>query len=577
MYPIQSQINKQHSYFLSNDNPLTDEQKATLLVEIILKGKENECNHFSINPQLKVSLSLKLTREPTSRELEAKIYSLALKCIKFFHLMDLGEALNYIIDKKTKTPKLAPHKKLFGLSIQALKFKQDGSQSLLINTSNVKSGTFNTVYPSTLLLSTMEWVALRALKQSYVLNENYHQTIGNKEVALHHHFQEKLLGIIGIKEIIDFTLSSSSTKQFYPYKGLVLQSCEGDLNHLLTHHSLSKLQLYDLALQLLETLSQLHTLPHLEKNKTSNQIGYTHGDLKPGNLLYYRHDERFILKLADFGAVEEINQRDIPLGTYSYQPPQTFLFGNKCGIEIDAWSTGLILFELKYGLLVNDFDLSLLYLKLEDQIKYLNILYLLPVGFLDSFPSSLLGAPDYIAQTNNMTILEASQLLERWQQAGLLSSDHYLNSFYTKSTFVEFFQKLHVLQNNAANQSVLSESAIQHYQFVLKQKNREVAIHKLLEWHAKSYFTHNSSSNFTADFFCYLKKSLHNYCIDVYLNYFYKQEFQPLYTVLKQNPEDPINQVIFSLLDLDLAKRTNCKIAYHFLKERKSKSIETCS
>ena len=87
--------------------------------------------------------------------------------------------------------------------------------------------------------------------------------------------------------------------------------------------------------QLLDGLNYVH-------NK-----GVTHRDLKPENLLY---DEKFNLKIADFGFAAPISGRDgsgycrTKLGTESYMAPEIHAKRPYSGASVDIFATAIILF-----------------------------------------------------------------------------------------------------------------------------------------------------------------------------------------------------------------------------------------
>jgi serine/threonine protein kinase len=87
--------------------------------------------------------------------------------------------------------------------------------------------------------------------------------------------------------------------------------------------------------QLIEGLSYVHS------------HGVTHRDLKPENLLY---DEKFNLKIADFGFAAPIQGRDgsgfckTKLGTESYMAPEIHAKRPYQGASVDLFAAAIILF-----------------------------------------------------------------------------------------------------------------------------------------------------------------------------------------------------------------------------------------
>ncbi len=94
-----------------------------------------------------------------------------------------------------------------------------------------------------------------------------------------------------------------------------------------------------------------------------HRVNYTHGDLKPENLLIYEKEQQSSLKLADFGKAKELNGDDTTIysGNLRYAPPEGMQ--SKKG---DVFGAALILIrDFEEGFLTTD-NPSLIDIKSED-------------------------------------------------------------------------------------------------------------------------------------------------------------------------------------------------------------------
>jgi len=89
-----------------------------------------------------------------------------------------------------------------------------------------------------------------------------------------------------------------------------------------------------------------------------HQIGYVHRDLKPENLLLSSRDANASIKLADFGFTSKMRENGLRsvVGTPPYMAPELVKLRSKdkkipsYGLEVDAWSIGIILYILLSGI-----------------------------------------------------------------------------------------------------------------------------------------------------------------------------------------------------------------------------------
>ena len=124
---------------------------------------------------------------------------------------------------------------------------------------------------------------------------------------------------------------------------IVMEKCDEDLESYMqkNKHGLSDYQIKGILLQLNEAFKIM-----LSKN-------IIHRDLKPQNiLLKYIPQNKFIVKIADFGLSREFNNKNFSThaGTPFYIAPEIANYkGNYTPIKCDLWAIGVIIYKLKFN------------------------------------------------------------------------------------------------------------------------------------------------------------------------------------------------------------------------------------
>eukprot|EP01080_Neovahlkampfia_damariscottae_P012745 gene12745-6937_t len=112
----------------------------------------------------------------------------------------------------------------------------------------------------------------------------------------------------------------------------------GDLNTYLKKSSLIEEEILDIAIQITEGISYLH----------SNKI--LHRDLKPENILLKKLNDTLQVKIADFGLSKQVYEDFATtfVGTPKYMSPEMYE-GQSYSYSSDIWSLGGILFQIFTG------------------------------------------------------------------------------------------------------------------------------------------------------------------------------------------------------------------------------------
>ena len=178
-----------------------------------------------------------------------------------------------------------------------------------------------------------ELVAIKVLEKTKI-NDNEDLSCIKNEIK----FLKKLNhpNIISLYEIIE-------TKTHY---FIVMEYAEKDLfSYIVSNHFLNESEASYFYIQILFVIEYIH----------NNHI--VHRDLKPENILLTNNNS--LLKIIDFGLAnkyEENNLLDTQCGSLCYSAPEMILGKKYNGIDIDIWSSGIILFAMVSGFLPFDDD-----------------------------------------------------------------------------------------------------------------------------------------------------------------------------------------------------------------------------
>jgi len=141
----------------------------------------------------------------------------------------------------------------------------------------------------------------------------------------------------------------------------VIEHCSGsDLDlHLRLRKQLPEREARSILLQILSGLRYLSSGTEIEDGSEKKRPCIIHYDLKPGNILF---DGSGKVKITDFGLSKIMEAKDtestgieltsMGAGTYWYLPPECFKTGGappKISSKVDVWSTGVIFFQMLFG------------------------------------------------------------------------------------------------------------------------------------------------------------------------------------------------------------------------------------
>lgn len=142
-------------------------------------------------------------------------------------------------------------------------------------------------------------------------------------------------------------------------------------------------------------------------------LAVIHRDLKPENILFRRNNNRWLVKLCDWGLSRYLNEQEtmdqtVYVVSYPYRAPEIIITGSY-GFSADLWSIGCILGEMILG--------QLLFIrKTQNELIY-RILYI--VGF----PEETVF-PDYMTNDLQNKIYGPCRLLQLFPDHGLPDWDN---------------------------------------------------------------------------------------------------------------------------------------------------------
>lgn len=225
------------------------------------------------------------------------------------------------------------------------------------------------------IYATREWIGLGGIKKVKELVSLTYPD--NTKVKYTPHYKEKFFGErteFLIRKASDMMVNEARLAQnligltvphilpmqihHYGEKAVILSDiCEGiDLNHYFFRRHLPKgdLSTYQVVKESLETLQLLHTL------------GYCYLDYKMGNILVKIDDTRAHARMSDLGSIHTTGTLIGDIATYP-SPEMVKSKDNFSGVQatpsIDMWCVGLVLFSIRTGYQLKNYNLDCQYIQ----------------------------------------------------------------------------------------------------------------------------------------------------------------------------------------------------------------------
>ncbi len=104
--------------------------------------------------------------------------------------------------------------------------------------------------------------------------------------------------------------------------------------------------------------------------KVMHEHGFIHRDIKPSNILIYKNEK---VKLIDFDASRYLDdgRANTQCGTADYMAPEVISQGSDgYGIKADAWSFGMVLYDMAFNSLPPFVDSVDIYQTMQDTVKF---------------------------------------------------------------------------------------------------------------------------------------------------------------------------------------------------------------
>ena len=213
--------------------------------------------------------------------------------------------------------------------------------------SKLGEGNFSSVYLSTHIL-TKERVAIKVLEKSKIQNNSDKIRI-EREInvlkKLHHY------NIINLYSTIENNSKTYIIQEYIPGKNL--------FEYIKVRKKLDEKESCEIFQQIIFCLEYIH------------KLNISHRDLKPENILLTKEKK---IKLIDFGLSNIYNSNNnnllsTPCGSPFYAAPEMLKGEKYNGLNIDIWSSGIILYLMLTGLLPfndNENNINVLYKKIID-------------------------------------------------------------------------------------------------------------------------------------------------------------------------------------------------------------------
>jgi mitogen-activated protein kinase 1/3 len=250
--------------------------------------------------------------------------------------LDALQIPTFPLSGTTSEDSTPPHSPFHFMALDIYSLHQEKPGDILCATyqliRKIGNGSHSTVWQAK-QLSTGRTVAIKQSnihKGGQLLKRTY------REIKLLQHF----CSYEGTVSIDDFL--TNNTKDNFKSVFIVLEYCETDLHNFLSYTAINFEMVKNFSYQLVCALKVLH------------EANVIHRDLKPQNILISCTDNKYILKLCDFGTVrpeltkiKDLRQTTlVDVTTVYYLAPEGLLNKECYSNSVDIWALGCILAEL---------------------------------------------------------------------------------------------------------------------------------------------------------------------------------------------------------------------------------------